>query len=276
MKRDVGEKLRERLTNTITLMEMDRPKQVMIEYREILDTIICELMEPEQMDRSSEIVYYECGCSQSYPLAWPLCFTHLKPRVKSTEPSPNERTEWVHVNLPCDCGICSYCVKRDKPDKEPIYASDEEVRMASEKSMDEHPELWKALADGPVEEAPPSPDDPRWLNREDARKKWGENGGFGGWWVNWHGQEIYANTLPAGDYMYDALLIPRNLPAQAEREELFRFTNDEVDKMLKERDEVWRDLVHHIWVHSGYKNNGYAQMTSNQKALYDSVIEKET
>ncbi len=33
-----------------------------------------------------------------------------------------------------------------------------------------------------------------------------------------------------------------------------------------------RDLIGHAWVHSGYLDCGYAQMTTEQKALFDSVI----
>ncbi len=33
-----------------------------------------------------------------------------------------------------------------------------------------------------------------------------------------------------------------------------------------------RELIIHCWVHSGYPNCGYDQMTTEQKALYDGLI----
>lgn len=41
---------------------------------------------------------------------------------------------------------------------------------------------------------------------------------------------------------------------------------DEVDQL--------RDLVVHMHVHSGYPKNGYMQMTTEQKALYDTIWER--
>ena len=35
-----------------------------------------------------------------------------------------------------------------------------------------------------------------------------------------------------------------------------------------------RELVIHMHVHSGYRNNGYMQMTTPQKALYDAIWER--
>ena len=32
------------------------------------------------------------------------------------------------------------------------------------------------------------------------------------------------------------------------------------------------DLIWHAWIHSGYSDCGYAQMTTRQKTLFDSVI----
>ena len=34
-----------------------------------------------------------------------------------------------------------------------------------------------------------------------------------------------------------------------------------------------RDLVKHCWLHIGYNNCGYQKMTTEQKVLYDSIIE---
>lgn len=39
--------------------------------------------------------------------------------------------------------------------------------------------------------------------------------------------------------------------------------------------EALRDLIVHCWIHSGYPNCGYSQMTAEQKQLYDSVLEEE-
>ena len=36
----------------------------------------------------------------------------------------------------------------------------------------------------------------------------------------------------------------------------------------------FEDLVAHMWVHSGYYNNGYKQMTTKQKKFYDKVVKK--
>lgn len=40
---------------------------------------------------------------------------------------------------------------------------------------------------------------------------------------------------------------------------------------LRDANERLRDLVGHCWVHSGYQDCGYIQMTTEQKALYDAV-----
>ncbi len=34
-------------------------------------------------------------------------------------------------------------------------------------------------------------------------------------------------------------------------------------------------LIRHMWVHDGYEKNGYKQMTSEQKKLYESIIKEE-
>lgn len=34
-----------------------------------------------------------------------------------------------------------------------------------------------------------------------------------------------------------------------------------------------REIIQHCWIHSGYHNCGYQQMSSEQKKLYDSVID---
>lgn len=48
--------------------------------------------------------------------------------------------------------------------------------------------------------------------------------------------------------------------------ELLRLLADECEK----RDR----LIVHMYVHSGYTNNGYAQMTTEQRALYDEIWER--
>lgn len=48
--------------------------------------------------------------------------------------------------------------------------------------------------------------------------------------------------------------------------ELLRALADEVERL--------RDLIVHMHVHSGYRNNGYMQMTTPQKALYDAIWQR--
>lgn len=43
---------------------------------------------------------------------------------------------------------------------------------------------------------------------------------------------------------------------------------------LADEVEQIRELVVHMHVHSGYRNNGYLQMTKPQKALYDAIWER--
>ena len=43
-----------------------------------------------------------------------------------------------------------------------------------------------------------------------------------------------------------------------------RFESPEVRRL--------RHLVKHCWIHSGYQNCGYNQMTSEQKNLYDGIV----
>ncbi len=38
------------------------------------------------------------------------------------------------------------------------------------------------------------------------------------------------------------------------------------------REEELEDLISHMWVHSGYVDCGYRQMTTKQKALYRQVL----
>lgn len=40
---------------------------------------------------------------------------------------------------------------------------------------------------------------------------------------------------------------------------------------LEERVKLLEDLVRHCWVHSGYRNCGYSQMSSELKALFDEI-----
>ena len=46
----------------------------------------------------------------------------------------------------------------------------------------------------------------------------------------------------------------------------------------KHREELcaMRELIHHMWIHSGYPNNGYNQMTRAQKTLYDKIVRLES
>lgn len=40
--------------------------------------------------------------------------------------------------------------------------------------------------------------------------------------------------------------------------------------------ESLRDLVRHMWIHSGYKDCGYEQMSSAQKGLYEGIVRQES
>jgi len=67
--------------------------------------------------------------------------------------------------------------------------------------------------------------------------------------------------------------------ARAQAEELERLQKQTSWIPVSERLPVGRrdtielcDLIWHAWVHSGYSDCGYAQMTTEQKALFDSVI----
>ena len=33
-----------------------------------------------------------------------------------------------------------------------------------------------------------------------------------------------------------------------------------------------RELIRHMWVHNGYGRNGYRQMTTEQKRLFDRIV----
>ncbi len=57
----------------------------------------------------------------------------------------------------------------------------------------------------------------------------------------------------------------------------FRALPSAVDSMAVEADkevDVFKELILHVWVHSGYENCGYRQMTTEQKAFYNSIIEE--
>jgi hypothetical protein len=56
------------------------------------------------------------------------------------------------------------------------------------------------------------------------------------------------------------------LDKQEKLRDLLRALADEVEQI--------RELVVHMHVHSGYRNNGYMQMTTPQKALYDAIWER--
>lgn len=60
--------------------------------------------------------------------------------------------------------------------------------------------------------------------------------------------------------------LPQNARLIARAPELLRTLANEVDKLRK--------LVVHMHVHSGYPKNGYMQMTTEQKALYDQTWER--
>lgn len=49
---------------------------------------------------------------------------------------------------------------------------------------------------------------------------------------------------------------------------------DDDSVRVGERIRALEDLVRHCWVHSGYTNCGYDQMTTEQKDLYTAVIAK--
>lgn len=60
--------------------------------------------------------------------------------------------------------------------------------------------------------------------------------------------------------------LPANTELIARAPELLKTLADEVEQL--------RELVVHMHVHSGYRDNGYLQMTTPQKALYDAVWER--
>ena len=45
----------------------------------------------------------------------------------------------------------------------------------------------------------------------------------------------------------------------------------DIFKYGRQREKDLEDLVNHCWIHSGYENCGYKQMTTEQKKLYDSL-----
>ncbi len=60
-------------------------------------------------------------------------------------------------------------------------------------------------------------------------------------------------------------------------QETVRRIRRRLDRLVGRRDNIELcDLIWHAWVHSGYADCGYAQMTREQKALFDSVIGRET
>lgn len=42
----------------------------------------------------------------------------------------------------------------------------------------------------------------------------------------------------------------------------------------RKREDELKDLVLHCWVHSGYENCGYREMTTKQKNVYDLVLKE--
>lgn len=51
--------------------------------------------------------------------------------------------------------------------------------------------------------------------------------------------------------------------------------NGIVEESVRRLDEIerLRDLMIHAMIHSGYRNCGYNQMTTEQKAFYDEILE---
>ena len=49
----------------------------------------------------------------------------------------------------------------------------------------------------------------------------------------------------------------------------------EVSRLTAENERL-RGLLHHCWVHSGYKDSGYDQMTSEQKLHFDLVVARKS
>lgn len=43
-------------------------------------------------------------------------------------------------------------------------------------------------------------------------------------------------------------------------------------EILKTENAALRSLIQHCWIHSNYRDCGYLQMTTEEKALYDEVI----
>lgn len=52
--------------------------------------------------------------------------------------------------------------------------------------------------------------------------------------------------------------------------EQFSYVSAALESARRERDER-SDLVRHMWVHDGYSENGYWEMTPEQKALYSAI-----
>jgi len=54
------------------------------------------------------------------------------------------------------------------------------------------------------------------------------------------------------------------------------FIADLIDRLFHRKNpckcDDLKDLVAHCWVHSGYQNCGYKQMSTRQKMLYDETI----
>lgn len=52
-----------------------------------------------------------------------------------------------------------------------------------------------------------------------------------------------------------------------------KFVEPEFARDLERENNRLRELIGHAWLHSAYKNCGYRQMTTEQKALYDAVVD---
>jgi hypothetical protein len=61
-------------------------------------------------------------------------------------------------------------------------------------------------------------------------------------------------------------------PEAQERAGMLLEYHPELRTLLTERD-VLRELVVHMWIHDGYPRNGYSDMTTEQKVLYEKTIE---
>ena len=50
----------------------------------------------------------------------------------------------------------------------------------------------------------------------------------------------------------------------------WKMQEKEIEKLVEENNKL-RELIKHCYIHAGYRNCGYDQMTTEQKELYDSI-----